>query len=64
MLQKIRTEPVMVSVILVAIVQAVCTYLADGGALTLTALLPIVAGAIARSLVFPANGETLSHPQV
>lgn len=61
MLTKLRTEPVMLLAVLVAVVQAVCTFVAGGGALTAAALVPIVAGAVARSLVFPTNGLTATH---
>jgi hypothetical protein len=61
-MNKLRTEPVMLLAVLVAVVQAVCTFVAGGGALTAAALVPIVAGALARALVMPADGSTLTHP--
>ena len=60
---KLRTEPVVLLAVLVAVVQAVCTFVAGGGALTFAALVPIVCGAIGRQLVMPANGLTLGHPE-
>ena len=60
--RKLRTEPVALLAVVVAVVQAVCTYIAGGGALTFAALVPIVCGVIGRAVVMPANGLTLSHP--
>ena len=63
LVHKLRTEPVMLLAVLVAVVQAVCTFVAGGGAFSVAALVPVVCGALARQLVMPANGLTLGHPE-